>query len=67
MRSFICLLLLAVGLAACGPTMIVLREPTTGQIAECSRGPLPQVTNVMGENEACAQSYRERGFQQQTP
>jgi hypothetical protein len=66
MRHGLLLVTIALGLAACEPTMIVLRNPATGQVAECTTG-LPQVIDVLGENQACADAYSQQGFQQQVP
>lgn len=65
MRPLASLALLALGLAACSPTMIVLRQPATGQIAECSTSVL--VLSVLDDVEGCAQQYAQQGYQQQTP
>jgi len=65
MRPLFCLALLSCGLAACSPTMIVLRQPATGQLAECSTGVL--IASVIDNVEGCAQDYAQQGYQQQTP
>jgi len=45
--------------------MIVLRQPATGQLAECSTGVL--IASMIDNVEGCAQDYAQQGYQQQTP
>ena len=65
MRPLLCLGLLSLGLAACSPTMVVLRQPATGQVAECSTGVL--IASVIDDVDGCARDYAAQGYQQQTP
>ena len=65
MRTLACLAVLVLGLGACSPTMIVLRQPKTGEIAECSTKVL--VASVLDHVEACAKRYAQEGYQQQIP
>ena len=65
MRRLLCLGLLSLGLAACSPTMVVLRQPATGQVAECSTGIL--IASVIDDVDGCARDYAAQGYQQQIP
>lgn len=47
-------------LAACGPTMVVLRDPATGQVAQC-RGD-PWAWDPAGDTAACARGYVAAGY-----
>jgi hypothetical protein len=54
------LVFVAIGLASCGPMTIVMQNPTTGEIAQCS---LKQ-DRVFGsaDLENCARSYEKAGW-----
>jgi len=58
-------LLLCLGLAACSPTMVVLRQPASGQVAECSTEAL--VASLIDDVGGCAERYAAAGYQQQVP
>lgn len=47
-------------LAGCGPTTIVLRDPTTGQMAQCHGDPWGW--NPPGEAADCAKGYQAAGY-----
>ena len=70
MRRFLSHFLALIGvmatLVACSPTSIVLRQPTTGQVAECTSA-WPYAVSVFGDVQSCAETYRQRGYVQQTP
>ncbi len=65
MRCLPYLALLSLVLAACSPTMIVLRQPESGQIAECSTQIL--VASVVDHIDDCAEAYKQKGYEQQIP
>ena len=45
--------------------MIVLRQPASGQVAECSTPAM--IAGVIGRVESCAAAYAAEGYQQQIP
>jgi len=70
MRSLTSTVLFALGIAAvlagCSPTSIVLRQPETGQVAECV-SIWPQALNVFGDVPSCAETFLQQRYVQQTP
>jgi len=65
MRRLLFLALLSLGPAACSPTMVVLRQPATGEVAECSTSVL--ILSVIDDVDGCARDYAAQGYQQQIP
>ncbi|HYB08601.1 MAG TPA: hypothetical protein VEJ16_02895 [Alphaproteobacteria bacterium] len=70
MRSFTSPVLFTLGIAAavagCSPTSVVLRQPETGQIAECV-SIWSQFVNVFGDVDSCTQTFLQQRYVQQTP
>lgn len=48
-------------LASCGPTMVVLHNPATGQTAQCQADPWLN-WNPYAATEACAKGYEAAGY-----
>lgn len=48
-------------LAGCGPTMVVLKSDTTGQVAQCQADPWLN-WNPYAATEACAKGYEAAGY-----
>jgi hypothetical protein len=61
MRVPLCLSLLGLALAACSPTQIVLRNPASGEIAECRSG-LPEPLLYLDSIEPCAKAFEQQGY-----
>lgn len=53
-------LLSALIIAGCGPTMIVMRNPATGQVAQCKGDPWDW--NPAAEAATCARGYEAAGY-----
>ena len=60
MRTAFTLVLLACGLSGCAPSQIALRDPTTGQLAQC-HGDLHARWNPQA-TEDCARAYEAVGW-----
>lgn len=56
--GFVC----AMALAGCGPTMVVLKNPATGEVAQC-KGDAWANWNPYAATEACAKGYEASGWQ----
>jgi hypothetical protein len=56
------LILLAVALAACGDTVVVLRNPQTGQMAQC-KGFYWHQDTPSGDTDVCVRYYQQKGFE----
>ncbi|HLI12023.1 MAG TPA: hypothetical protein VKY65_10535 [Alphaproteobacteria bacterium] len=68
MRALLWLPVLAAGLAACSPTFVVLRNPTTGQLAECrSEEDVAALPKLELGTDRCAAAYEQQGFVKQVP
>jgi hypothetical protein len=50
-----------VGLAGCGPTVVVLRNPANGEVAQCKGDALAN-WNPYAATEACAKGYEAAGW-----
>jgi hypothetical protein len=48
-------------LGGCGPTMVVMNNPTTGQTAQCQADPWLN-WNPYAATEACAKGYEAAGY-----
>lgn len=68
MRSlaWLFMLFLFLALGACSPGMIVLRQPETGQLAEC-RATVPEALHVIPDTEPCAEGYEKQGYARLVP
>jgi hypothetical protein len=60
------ILLLPLAAAACSPGMIVMRQPQTGQLAEC-RTKWPEMLHVRADTEPCAADYQKLGYARMIP
>ena len=60
----VCLMALtgAALLAGCGPTMVVLKNPQNGEMAQCKGDPWAN-WNPYAATEACAKGYEAAGWQ----
>lgn len=61
MRRALLLLGALLGLAGCGPTQVVLRDPKTGEMAQCKGDPWAN-WNPYAATEACAKGYEAAGW-----
>ena len=53
--------LFALCVAGCGPTLIVLKNSTTGQIVQCQGVNMSQII-AQNDAESCAKAYETQGF-----
>lgn len=63
MKLFTILLLLVV--SACGPTLIMLKHPKTGEIVRCAPG--AYVDMPVRDTRICAQAYEQNGYERINP
>lgn len=50
-------------LVGCGPTLIVLKNPQTGQIVQCQGVNMSQII-AQSDAQSCAAAYESQGYQQ---
>lgn len=65
MRNLICLTLVAIALNACAAGPLVLQNPKTGQIVQCSGNGIG-LERYYG-NQDCANAYASLGYKQVNP
>lgn len=62
MKLLIIISLLAV--SACGPTLIMLKNPTTKEIVRCTGGStMTSIVRQVNETKICAQAYEKNGYE----
>ncbi len=62
MSRVVIIIVLALTLSGCGPTVIVMKNPTTGALVECRGGATPGLIAEQVAAKDCANGYQAAGW-----